>query len=705
MDIKATSKPNLWGIHPLHAEGLEGSDAKPVTPQDNVDQYMYERVQHTDSIRIAELLPAPLGDPIHILLHQRSLEDLPSCAAVSYEWGSNTRQHSVFCERRKINVTKNLYNLLQNLRTEKKSQLLWIDAICINQEDLAERSQQVSLMSDIYHRAAMVLIWIGNERAHTGEAMRAMSKLADSLNTIRNEVDVRDMEFRKFKTVADIRAVGECVSWLSNVTNEPSWRGVVDLLSTRTYFTRLWVVQEIVLSSNATVICGKHELNWKTFNSAACLVWMCTFLQGGVKDFLKFGAVVSFGQVLHHQDRPLSLLLTSFSEQVATDPRDYVYALLGMLSNEEQKQSFPIDYTQTPQTVFQDAMESVIKYEQSLSVWSSQVLGLESEPRANMPSWVVPFDSPSTLFIPGNMLWIPELFGTTQMSVEHCILTVRGLLIDTVEAASLNISDANANLVVIDTFAHYLLEDGTNASHDVSQAARRTFNVLEDLTDHRSFQEQDFFSLLSWMILPLILKNSGFARAGHTERILQDLDEKSTEEGVEMIRHWYKRGHTSNISESIPAIVESDTKVLEWIIHQNHVGRRGTYHEDLFLNIFDESIPFGRNVFRGKKSYSGLGPAGRNDVGEDNDQEKIDQMRGDRQQEMGYQSSPANRGCCQVGDRIAFVTTVPAPVILRPNDDGTYCFVGAAYVTNLGTKASFLDEKGGLPETVILQIR
>lgn len=87
-----------------------------------------------------------------------------------------------------------------------------------------------------------------------------------------------------------------------------------------------------------------------------------------------------------------------------------------------------------------------------------------------MLSWVFPCNSPFTSFIPGNVLWISGLFGTTKMSVEHSFRTVRGLLIDTMGLASLKISEANANTIIVDAFIHYLLKYSANDSHDVLQA-------------------------------------------------------------------------------------------------------------------------------------------------------------------------------------------------------------------------------------------
>lgn len=109
-----------------------------------------------------------------------------------------------------------------------------------------------------------------------------------------------------------------------------------------------------------------------------------------------------------------------------------------------------------------------------------------------------------------------------------------------------------------------------------SRQTRHRSIELENLTDHRDhrlLQEQDFFSLLSGAILSIILSSSGFAYVGSTEHLLQELDEKSVGEYIEMFQYWYERGDTPSISESIHAIVESDTKVLKWVLDPNDANQ------------------------------------------------------------------------------------------------------------------------------------
>ena len=62
-----------------------------------------------------------------------------------------------------MKITKNLSNALVSLRRPYESRLLWVDALCINQDDVEERSQQVSIMGRIYKEARMVLVYLGEE--------------------------------------------------------------------------------------------------------------------------------------------------------------------------------------------------------------------------------------------------------------------------------------------------------------------------------------------------------------------------------------------------------------------------------------------------------------------------------------------------------------------------------------------------------------
>jgi hypothetical protein len=140
-------------------------------------KFEYRPIESPDQLRMLWLLPGSFNDAIQIRLCHRPLSTLRKCEALSYEWGSPTRDYEIYCEGQTLKVTGNLLAAMRRMRstTSKparkklkgrmpgRAQLLWIDAICINQDDMAERSEQVKLMTEIYRNAKRVLIWLGEE--------------------------------------------------------------------------------------------------------------------------------------------------------------------------------------------------------------------------------------------------------------------------------------------------------------------------------------------------------------------------------------------------------------------------------------------------------------------------------------------------------------------------------------------------------------
>lgn len=162
--------------------------------------------------------------------------------ALSWTWGKADDKFAILINEGgttyKKRVRKELALALKYLRKPGKERVLWIDAICVNQDDLDERNQQVQMMSRIYTRSEQVCVWLG-------EADRD-SEIA--INFIRDEI----RELRNFDTIS------------SNTQYSKQWRALMSLMQ-REWFFRRWVVQEIALASAATVYCGPHSVPWKSF--------------------------------------------------------------------------------------------------------------------------------------------------------------------------------------------------------------------------------------------------------------------------------------------------------------------------------------------------------------------------------------------------------------------------------------------------------
>lgn len=113
-------------------------------------------------IRLLQLRPGSQNDPIECTLSTTTLPDKPFFEALSYAWGDGQGpQGSIMVDGVQLLVSQNLFDALFHLRNDIKPRTLWVNAICINQIDMAERTHQVQLMARIYGSAHTVLVWLG----------------------------------------------------------------------------------------------------------------------------------------------------------------------------------------------------------------------------------------------------------------------------------------------------------------------------------------------------------------------------------------------------------------------------------------------------------------------------------------------------------------------------------------------------------------
>lgn len=129
--------------------------------------YRYQPLQHSDSIRILILRPSSnTSDPLIARLRHLRLSDASlKHEAVSYTWGDNSDQQTIYFHNggSELRIGRNCHNALRSLRYERQERWLWIDAICIHQQNLRERADQVQIMDRIYTSAFSVLVYLGEE--------------------------------------------------------------------------------------------------------------------------------------------------------------------------------------------------------------------------------------------------------------------------------------------------------------------------------------------------------------------------------------------------------------------------------------------------------------------------------------------------------------------------------------------------------------
>lgn len=233
------------------------------------------------SIRLLEFLSLE-NEPSEIVLQLKtsSINDAPEFSALSYVWGQESGTCNVQCVNELtlggalMPITSNLLGALPFLRAFSKRPI-WIDAICINQDDLDEKARVIPRMNEIYGQAAEVLIWLGPQGDDSQFAI-------DVLNWISHPDRREDLQpfvcgVHGF-TVSHLRTLKSMIEsdtetssaylnlerfGLPGITH-PLWLALPALYR-REWFFRVWTFQEAMLAKNATVLCGDRSIAWTAF--------------------------------------------------------------------------------------------------------------------------------------------------------------------------------------------------------------------------------------------------------------------------------------------------------------------------------------------------------------------------------------------------------------------------------------------------------
>lgn len=416
-------------------------------------RYQYQSLDRTRrEIRILELLPHN-----HKLSKFRpacrvsrvSLDDNPPFSALSYVWGDQNDKRTILVDKQPSKVTRNLFEAMLELR-QSTSLFIWIDAICINQDDNEEKGWQVALMRDIYQQAAKLVAWLGPSEHES-------DMVIDYLNNLGRKAEVCGLHHG-----AEIYSqIWASMLWVPGYMDNPnevitsfpldgrtlsvSKQALETLLHTisgyrsqdqlfplvgikhlfrRAWWGRLWVLQEITLPDFAYFACGRKRIFRRTFQAAlhAYYALLNTLMRKLLREepCTSYQIDVVISMALHrsyvmlsmpniYRTRKLSLVALLRSTCMgdveglgqdgtqhleATDPRDKIFALLGIARDQEELAKLGVfpDYTKSKKEVYARTMVALLQ-QGHVSMLSH--CGCP-EAWSNLPSWKVDWSSPAT---------------------------------------------------------------------------------------------------------------------------------------------------------------------------------------------------------------------------------------------------------------------------------------------------------------------
>jgi hypothetical protein len=170
--------------------------------------------------------------------------------ALSYVWDDATQKFPILLDGRVFYVTLRLLEALKRLQHADYTVPIWINAICINQAENQEKSQQVQRMGDIYRSAQLVIGMLGPGADNSDTAMKALSFLGQQALNMPDGPSLQE----RLEQAAQILPVDTLKPALAFPTAP-----VVALLS-RPWWQRIWIVQEVVLAKNVYMLCGDMDV-------------------------------------------------------------------------------------------------------------------------------------------------------------------------------------------------------------------------------------------------------------------------------------------------------------------------------------------------------------------------------------------------------------------------------------------------------------
>lgn len=279
-------------------------------------------------IRLLELLPSAPSETVRCKLHVVDRTCCPSYVALSYTWGSPQNRQPIDLDDMEFHVQENLWNFLSTMRLCRRWQLFWIDAICIDQSSISERNHQVNMMRDIYAGAELTVVWLGQATDSSDLAISYIASLGLPAQETKSALEKA----------------------LRSLLEQPYW-------------SRIWIVQELMLAKDVMFYCGTKSFSWHQLASLRQTIKTHVVHHDSLGISKCTGSVMIAQKILwdslpkNDQHLPLSDLLMTYGRHKSSDIRDRVYALLGLAS----ENSVQANYNLSVEDIYIEVLKAICK--------------------------------------------------------------------------------------------------------------------------------------------------------------------------------------------------------------------------------------------------------------------------------------------------------------------------------------------------------
>ncbi|KAL5318192.1 hypothetical protein ACEPPN_013251 [Leptodophora sp. 'Broadleaf-Isolate-01'] len=408
---------------------------------------LYQPLDQTSGeIRLLSLvLPGPHADEgslIEIEMRHAPLAQVQTTyIALSYTWGDAKSTKSIRINGQEIRIRENLYDFLlryrecmtdlrdgrdpfdsvefsayyqltmdlDELKYSEQGQPrwlenmpIWIDALCMDQNNVSELNDNVPRMKDIYEKSLNVVVWLGNETETSKDAMIFLQNARMKFGENRQN--------SMFNSVLGIGRVNGVSSRLGPAADLDEWKAAAELFD-HPYWKRMWVVQELAYSfRNAYIWCGRRQMHVHSLAKVQRAYFGDELGDTGVRDYthprydqaenvppsLIRGGPWPMEIVRDLSDRPHHLaasgarstreIMSVIRGRKATVPHDMIYALYKLIVPSSEH-ALIVNYDRSVAQVFCDYMEYELTVSKTLQIW--QLLTEKKSNIEDLPSWAV----------------------------------------------------------------------------------------------------------------------------------------------------------------------------------------------------------------------------------------------------------------------------------------------------------------------------